>query len=76
METGYVIVDGSKFRIPRYYNDKYKEIDGLHYDVVKDDRADKAPDNPHELDGSFDRFNAVETSIRARLNQRKFDHEA
>lgn len=75
MDSGFVIVDGGKFRIPRYYSEKYKAIDGLHYDVVKDDRVANAPDNPHELDGSFNRFNAVNTSIRARLNPRKFDYE-
>jgi len=73
METGWIVLDGSKFRIPRYYLDKYKEIDAFHLDVVKDERAANAPDNPHELDGSFDRFNAVETSIRSRLNRREFD---
>nr|QJB20601.1 MAG: replication initiator protein [Microvirus sp.] len=75
MDTGYVIVDGSKFRIPRYYDIKYKEIDGLHHDVVKDERAANARTNPHQLDGTFNRFNAVDTSIRSRLNPRKFDHE-
>nr|QJB19022.1 MAG: replication initiator protein [Microvirus sp.] len=75
MNNGFVIVDGAKFRIPRYYDIKYKEIDGLHHDVVKDERLAKARDNPHELDGTFNRYNAVDISIRSRLNPRKFDHE-
>ena len=75
MDTGYIIVDGNKFRIPRYYSEKYKEIDGLHFDVVKDERVANARLNPHELDGSFNRFDAVDKSIRARLNKRSFDHK-
>ena len=73
MNTGFIVIDGSKFRIPRYYLEKYKEVDAFHLDVVKDERAANAPDNPHELDGSFDRFNAVETSIRSRLIRRDID---
>lgn len=75
MDTGFVIVDGAKFRIPRYYDIKYKEIDGLHLDVVKDARVANARTDPHELDGSFNRYSAVSESISARLNKRKFDHE-
>lgn len=75
MDTGSVVVDGAKFRIPRYYDVKYRELDGLHHDVVKDDRARNARTNPHELDGSFNRYSAVSESISARLNKRKFDHE-
>ncbi|AXH76340.1 MAG: replication initiator protein [Microviridae sp.] len=75
MDTGFVVVDGAKFRIPRYYDIKYKEIDGLHFDGVKDGRLANGPTNPHELDGSFNRYSAVSESISARLNKRKFDYE-
>lgn len=75
MDNGFVIVDGAKFRIPRYYDIKYKEIDGLHHDAVKDDRAANARLNPHELDGSFNRYSAVDQSIRARLTKRDIPDE-
>nr|QJB19006.1 MAG: replication initiator protein [Microvirus sp.] len=76
MDSGFVIIDGSKFRIPRYYDIKYRElVDGLHHDVVKDERLSKARTNPHDLDGSFNRYDAVRQSITARLNKRDFDHE-
>lgn len=75
MDSGFVVIDGAKFRIPRYYDIKYKSIDGLHFDVVKDERVADARSNPHELDGSFNRYDAVSTSVRARLNKRSFDHD-
>jgi len=25
-----IVIDGSKYRIPRYYDEKYKALDGLH----------------------------------------------
>lgn len=74
--AGFIIVDGNKFRIPRYYEEKYKSIDGLHLDVVKDERANKPRSVDENVDGSFDRYNAVSTSIRARLNKRSFKDEA
>jgi len=38
--------DGSKYRIPRYYDEKYKALDGLHFDVVKDERILDARGRP------------------------------
>ena len=75
IENGHIILDGSKFRVPRYYLEKYKEIDSLHYDSVRAFNEVDPNLNPHELDGSYNRHHAVSESIKARLNPRKFDHE-
>lgn len=77
MTQGFIVIDGGKYRIPRYYDEKFKALDGLTFDVVKDDRILKAlarPDDPHS-DGSFNRYSAVDKSIRARLSLGRRDYE-
>lgn len=78
MDNGFIIIDGSKYRIPRYYDEKFKAIDGLAFDVVKDERILNARDRPIDptRDGTFNRYNAVDTVRRAQLKNRRRDYEA
>jgi len=78
MNTGFIVIDGSKYRIPRYYDEKYKALDGLHFDVVKDERildARGRPVDPNKDCRSFNRYKAVDTSKRAKLKLARRDYE-
>jgi len=71
MNTGFIIIDGSKYRIPRYYDEKYKAHNGLHFDAVKDERfyAARAAPVDSDANGSYNRYVARDTSIRAKLKK-------
>lgn len=77
MDTGFIIIEGSKYRIPRYYDEKYKAYAGMHFDVVKDERflAARAAPVDSNFDGTYNRFVAVDTSVKAKLKLGGRDYE-
>lgn len=75
MDNGFIVIDGSKYRIPRYYDIKFSEIDPVHFDGVKDKRILDARSRPVENDRSFNRYNAVDTAKRAKLKQKGRSYE-
>lgn len=79
MTTGFIVIDGSKYRIPRYYDIKFRELDALAHDVVKDKRILNARDRPVDENKdcrTFNRYQAVDISKRAKLKSRSRDYEA
>lgn len=77
MTNGFIIIDGSKYRIPRYYDEKYKAAFGLNFDAVKHERFLAAQAAPVDSDasGSYNRFRAQDDSIRAKLKLKGRDYE-
>lgn len=75
----YVVIDGRKMPIPRYYDTKFELVDTARLKAVKSARVRSAFKFSKELkareneSGLYNTFNARNTVARSRLNKRDYD---
>lgn len=71
----FIVVDGKRMKIPRYYDNKYEIVDSARLAVVKRLRVRKARLRGPVVDGTFNSFKVKDTVKRARLNLNRRDYE-
>ena len=78
----FVVLDGRKCKLPRFYDTKYEVVDNARVEVLKRSRVTKAKFREKELkarvkkSGLFNTYNARNMVLRASLLKRDPDYEA
>lgn len=72
----FIVMDGKRLKIPRYYDNKFEVVDSEKLAAVKRVRVRKARLRGPVVDGTFNSFKAKDTVKRARLKLNRRDYEA